>query len=264
MLQIILSSVLIMSASLLGVFSVWKYFGNFIQKNLRFLVSLSAGVILFISYHLGYESIEHGDNSIPWIIIGFLIMIVIFKFIPSFHHHHDENEDDHSHDKLDARRILLGDAIHNIADGVLLVTSFSISTQVGIITTLAIFLHEAVQEISEFFVLKEAGYSTKKALKVNFLVSSTILIGSIGSYFLLEIFHELEPILLALSAGSFLVVVILDLIPHSIRTSNTKTQYVKHISFFILGILIMFGLGSITEEGHDHDHDIHEEEDHNQ
>jgi zinc transporter ZupT len=119
---------------------------------------------------------------------------------------------------------------------------------------IGIFVHEIIQETSEFFVLKEAGFSTKKALLVNLLVSSTILIGSVGSYFLIQTFESIESILLALAAGSFLIVVIYDLIPHSIRTSSNRTHYIKHLFFFMLGILIMFGINTATSGSHSHDH----------
>jgi len=255
MLEIILSSLLIMSASLAGVFSIWKKFGKIIERNLKFLVSLSAGVFLFISYHLGHEAMENSTNilSAPiWIIIGMLGIILIFKILPSFHHHHDEHEEMKDHDccEIDTRKILISDAIHNIADGILLVSSFAVSTYLGVITVLGIFVHEIIQETSEFFVLKQSGYSTKKALVVNFLVSSTILIGSIGGYFLIGMFSLLEPILLSIAAGAFFIVVIYDLIPHSIRQSSHKTHYLKHLTFFFLGILIMIGINSITVESH--------------
>ncbi len=90
------------------------------------------------------------------------------------------------------------------------------------------FVHELVQEVSEFFVLKQAGYSTKKALLTNFAVSSTILIGSIGGTFLLDTFSELELPLMGIAAGAFLVVVFQDLIPHSVRKAKAKASHLKH------------------------------------
>ena len=270
MLELILSSLLIMSASLVGVFSIWKKFGDIIERNLKFLVSLSAGVFLFIAYNLGHEAIEIAPStslSLAWMLAGIVIVYTIFKILPSFHHHHDEHEEfkDHDHCELDTKKILISDAIHNIADGILLVSSFSISTSLGLITVLGIFVHEIIQETSEFFILKEGGFTTKKALFVNFLISSTILIGSVGGYYLINTFETLEFILLSMAAGSFLIVVLHDLIPHSIRTSKHKTHYLKHFVFFCFGILIMSGINSLTSGSHSHDnHEEYEnhEEDH--
>jgi zinc transporter ZupT len=155
-------------------------------------------------------------------------------------------EEDHAHSKIDARKILISDGIHNVADGILLGASFAVSSYLGMITALSILIHEIVQEVSEFFVLKEAGYSTKKALITNFLISATILIGSIGSFFLLENFEMLEAPILGIAAGSFLVVVFHDLIPHSVRISAHHKQFTKHFIWFAIGLIIMLSLNSLV------------------
>ena len=93
-----------------------------------------------------------------------------------------------AHPPLDARRLLLTDGIHNAADGIFLAASYAVSPALALVAGVSIFVHEALQEISEFFVLKDAGYSTKGALVVNFLTSSTIIIGAIGGDFLLDFF----------------------------------------------------------------------------
>ena len=67
----------------------------------------------------------------------------------------------------------MGDAIHNVHDGIILVPAFLVSPVVGFGTALAILFHETVQEIAEFFILLGAGYSIKKALLLNLIVSTT-------------------------------------------------------------------------------------------
>jgi zinc and cadmium transporter len=249
MLGIIGFSFIIMLASLSGVLFVWKGLGHFIQKNLSFLVSFSAGVFLFVTYLLGKEVFHHAENKgigVLWIFIGVLIFYGLFKLLPNFHHHHDEGEEgEHAHSHIDARRILLSDGVHNIGDGILLATAFATAPGVGLLTTLSIFIHEFVQEVSEFFVLREAGFQTKKALIYNFLVSATILIGAIGSFLIFDLFEAIEIPLLGIATGSFLVVVINDLIPHSIRHSQNRTQYLKHTTWFIGGLILMGLVGSI-------------------
>lgn len=244
-----------MLASLVGVLSVWKHAGVFIERHLRFLVSFSAGVFLIIAFNLVIEVTEHADSlnaPLLWIGVGALGIWIIFKLIPSFHHHHDEHEEDRTHSPIDARRIIAGDAIHNIGDGILLAAAFTISTTFGAITALSIFIHELVQEVSEFFVLKQAGYSTKKALIINFLISGTILIGALGSFFLVEGFGALEIPLLGIAAGSFLIIILYDLVPHSVRTSKTKTHYLLHLLWFLLGVALMLAV-NMTVGGHAHE-----------
>lgn len=245
MIEILSYSVLIMLASLVGVFSVWHRVGQVIERNLNLLVSFSAGVFTVIAYQLGVEVVEHSDtlgSGLVWLIIGALSVWLLFKFLPSSHHHHDETVETHPHSRLDARRIMASDALHNLGDGILLATSFAISSSLGMLTALSIFVHELVQEISEFFVLRQAGYSTKSALILNFAISTTVLFGALGGFFLLESFEMLEVPLLGFAAGAFLVVVFHDLIPHSVRASRREDLYWKHLSWFLIGVVLMFAV----------------------
>ena len=255
MISLLLAGFLIMCASLVGVFFVWKKFGTLVEKNLGFLVSFSAGVFLIIAGGIMSEIFAHASvqDGVGAVALGLVFMWVMFKVIPSFHHHHNAEEEHGAHSKIDAKRIIFGDAIHNIGDGVLLVTAFSIDFNFGVLTTLSIFIHELVQETSEFFVMKEAGFSTKKALAVNFLVSGTIIIGILLGTFLLEKYESIELTLFGLSAGAFLFVVFKDLIPHSFSHGKSNNCLKKHFLFFLFGVLIMFG---VTEaSGHSHEHE---------
>jgi zinc and cadmium transporter len=256
MIEILLASFSVMLASLVGAISVWKTAGAFIERNMRYLVSFSAGVFVMVAWVLAEEVIEVSStigSGLLWIFVGVFIIFLFFSLFPTFHHHHDkESCDEDHHSRLDARRILASDALHNIGDGILLTSAFLVSTTLGILTTLSILVHEIIQEISEFFVLRQAGYSTKKALVTNFVVSGSILIGSLGSFFLIDTFHFLEAPIIGIAAGSFIVVVLFDLIPHSIRSSHGKKSYAYHIAWFILGVLLMTGVNSITAGSHVH------------
>lgn len=267
MFYILIASLVIMIASLSGVIFLWKGFGTHIEKNLRYLVSISAGVFLVVAVQMIIETTHYSKTAgagFVWVLIGALGIYLLFKFLPAFHHHHDSTHEADSHSTIDVRRIMIGDAIHNIADGILIVSSFAVGATFGIIATASILLHEIVQEVSEFFVLKQAGYSTKKALSLNFLVSSSILVGAFGAFFLLQRFSELEAPLLGISAGIFLLVVLLDLIPHSVRSSKKRIQHIAHGACFLIGIGIMAVVILLTPHSHsDHaPHDNHNHEEH--
>ncbi|MEX2013742.1 MAG: ZIP family metal transporter [Parcubacteria group bacterium] len=249
MIEILSYSVLIMLASLVGVFSVWRKAGRIIERNLSVLVSFSAGVFIVIAYELGVEVVEHSQtpgSGLAWIIFGAFAIWLLFKFLPTAHHHHDDALETRSHSRLDARRILTSDALHNLADGLLLAASFAVSSFLGMLAALSIFIHELVQEMSEFFVLRQAGYSTRAALLLNFGISTTILFGALGGFFLLESFEILEVPLLGLASGAFLVVVFHDLIPHSVRASHHKNLYWRHAIWFLIGAALMFAVNMLA------------------
>ncbi len=241
--SVLIASVLVMLVSLSGKLVTWRGIGPTVEKNLHFFVSFAAGVLLVIAYNLSMEIIEHEGSltaGLPWIALGAVVVLVAFRYIPTFHHHHEKGE--HVHSKIDANRVITSDAIHNIGDGVVIAVSFMASPILGIASTLSIAVHEMLQEISEFFVLREAGLPVRTALIYNFVASSTILIGALGAYFLLERFEAIETPLLGLAVGSYLIVVFHDLLPHSLTDIIGTRHLARHILFFVCGIALMFAV----------------------
>lgn len=257
---ILIAALSVMIASLTGVVFVWGTAGAWLQSRLRYLVTFAAGVFIIVSYSLFSEALElTTDVSIVILgaILGAAVLELTTRLIDKTHHHHGPTDSDHQHSIGDARRVLIGDAIHNIADGILLVPVFMIDIRLGIATAIGIFLHEAVQEASEFFILKEAGYSTRRALTLNFIVSSTILIGvGIGLYAVN--ISVLVPALIAFAAGAFLYVVFRDLLPSTFRAVVREGAASTHLMSGALGILLMFGVNIATPHEH-HGHNGHDE-----
>jgi zinc and cadmium transporter len=61
--------------------------------------------------------------------------------------------------------ILVGDGVHNFVDGVLIAAAFIANPEVGILTAIAIIAHEIPQEIGNFMVLLNAGFSNYERVK---------------------------------------------------------------------------------------------------
>jgi len=239
-----------MLASLVGVLFVSQSAGKFFERNMGYLVSFSAGVFLIIAYGLATETLEHAPSlslGVLYIFLGAFGIWILFKLLPGLHDH-PERGHTHSH-PIDPRRVLISDAFHNVGDGLLLAASFAVSPALGLAAAASVFVHELLQETSEFFVLRAAGYSAGQALRWSFIVSCTILVGALGGYYFLEAFESLEPVLLGLSAGAFLVVVLGDLIPHSVRDAKSSSHYATHLAWFALGVLLMFALAALL--GHE-------------
>ncbi len=248
MLEAVLGAVVVMLVSLTGVIFTFGPAKTWFEKNLTFLVSFAGGVFLVTASALTLEVFEIADawwQGAGLIVVGYILALILHKLLPETHHHH--STDCHkSHRK--AKKLIVGDAIHNVADGIVLVVAFSASPALGLGVLLSIVIHEALQEVSEFFVLRQAGYSIKKALAINFAVSSTILIGVLLGYFALAS-HELEVLLLALSAGFFFNVVLHDLLP---KRSEHGASWLTQIAVVLLGILVMAGAQWAVGAGHEH------------
>ncbi len=190
-----------------------------------------------------------------WIAGGVIAIALVCKLLPHGQHALEEERHD-DHPRLDAHRMLISDSIHNVGDCILLAATYSISPMVGFAATVSVFLHEVVQEIAEFFVLRDAGYSVRRALFLNFATSTTILIGAIGGYVVIELFETFEGPLLAVATGGVLSVVFYDLVPHSIRDARLKSTFAQHILWFLLGCILMYGMMNLVP----HEHPDHGEE----
>lgn len=231
----------VMLVSLVGVVFAVGRIGEWMQKYLTYLATLSAGVFLLIAYHLAEEAVHEGGwiVGVGTILLGAAIMEGIHYFFPLEHHHH-EHDESHAHTPVDGRKVLASDALHNVSDGILLVGAFASDIYVGIAATVGIILHEAVQEISEYFVLRESGYSHGGALARNFIVSTTILIGFVFAAFLSS--GPFLAILSGLAAGGFLSVVLHDLLPHAYHSVRMHGRAYVHVIAALLGAAAIFTL----------------------
>lgn len=243
-----LAAVFVMAASLVGVAFAHQAFGMWMRERLTYLATFSAGVLLVLAYHLIEESFYEGGSLYlvaGSIVAGVVVLEILHRLLPhdDEHHHHGEVAE-HAHTPLDGRKVLLSDSIHNITDGFLIVPAFLVDWKFGIAATVGIFFHELVQEISEFFILKEAGYSNKKALIWNFAASSTILIGVVLALTLTS-FGTILAILGGFAAGGFLSVVIRDLLPHAISSAKVHDTWLPHLIAISAGLLLMIGITTL-------------------
>src|SRR3989338_2268758 len=133
--------------SLIGVFSLGLK-EAFLKKILFFLVSFATGTLLAEALLDILPEILQGEikNSVYIsVLLGVVVFFVMEKFF-YWYHCHDGVCDVHTFTYLN----LFGDGLHNFIDGAIIATSFLVSVQLGVITTLAIAFHEIPQELGDF------------------------------------------------------------------------------------------------------------------
>ena len=154
-----------------------------------------------------------------------------------WHHCHDTEHEHHVVGELN----LIGDAVHNFLDGLILAAAFTVDIQLGIVTAIAIAFHEVPQEIGDFGVLLHSGWKVNKALIANFLVALTIVLGGVVGYFLAEQAEVISYYLMPIAAGGFIYIAASDLLPQ-IRQEKKLLSSLAHMTIFIFGVAIMYFL----------------------
>ncbi|MGZ8947764.1 MAG: ZIP family metal transporter [Methylococcaceae bacterium] len=161
------------------------------------------------------------------------------------HAHGHSHSHGHSNAKSAGVLIILGDSIHNFVDGVLIAAAFLTDVQLGIVTSLAVAAHEIPQEVGDFAILLDSGYSKGKALFYNILASLTTVLGGVLAYFSLENLHDSLPYFLALAASSFIYIAVADLIP-SLHTKTDMKTSLQQIALIAAGVFLICSLHGIA------------------
>ncbi len=236
LIYIVAASFLISAGALVGVFTLAMQEKK-LEKILLLLVSLSAGALMGGAFlHLLPEAAEKldGANIYGVVLFSFVCFFFIEKLL-HWRHCHRSQCGVHTFGHMN----LFGDAVHNFIDGLILAAAFMADIRLGVITTLAVALHEIPQEIGDFGVLLYAGFEKRKALIANFLVALTVVAGGIVGYFLSFRMEGYLAYLLPFAAGGFIYIAASDLMPEIRKEANLKKSLLS-FGVFLAGIVLMF------------------------
>jgi zinc and cadmium transporter len=208
------------------------------------LVALSAGGLMGGAFlHLLPEAISKVDSTssaissvFSYLLLGFCVFFVLEQFIKWCHDHCGIHER-----KPVTYLVIFSDLVHNFIDGLVIAGSFMISFDVGVVTSIAIALHEIPQEIGDFGVLVYGGFEKKKALIWNYASAVTVIIGGVAGYYLSNLVKGAAVLLLPFASGNFIYIAASDLIPE-IKHGEKIGRDLVHFFTFIAGILFMFGI----------------------
>ena len=129
--------------------------------------------------------------------------------------------------------------MHNFIDGMVIAATFMVSIQVGIVSAIAVFIHELPQEIGDFGLLLHKGLSRKKIISINILSASAALGGAVLMYSLGGMLGNLLPAILALTAGFFIYIATSDLIPEIHHEKRKGFAFVESM-LLLLGIIVIW------------------------
>lgn len=240
--QALIAGLCIASLSFLGIL----FFGKnerFARSHI-FMLPMAVGVFLgVVFFELIPETLELSPLWGPLVVVtGFLSFYLLSYILDTFHHHHAEESHTCIHDNV--RMLLIGDTIHNIADGIVLTSAFMLNPLLGIVTTLGIALHEAPQKIAEYGVLVHSGCSQKRATGYTFLSSLSVIVGIVLTYIFAHSFASYTFVLTGIAAGNLLYIATTDLIPE--LQNSHKDHFKTTFMATLLGLLIIGGLITFT------------------
>lgn len=235
LLLILLSTIGISLLSLLGILAI-PWHRKHWHKLLLHFVSLAAGTMMGGAFfHLLPESVEKLGTDTPFLLtVASFVLFFVFERFLLWRHCHDEECEVHSFGYLN----LVGDALHNFIDGLLIAAAFLVDTSLGFATVVALTLHEVPQEIGDFAVLLHAGLEKRTAALANLGVALTSVLGGVVGYVLASQSELVAPYLLPIAAGGFLYIAAADLMPQ-IRKEKNLQKAVLSFAFYLVGLGIM-------------------------
>jgi zinc and cadmium transporter len=212
------------------------------------LTSFAAGVLITIAV---LDLIPEAFGAVTdfrlasWAVLFGIMLVFVLEKSGLWFHHHDGT---HGH-KPTIVGIFWGDALHNFIDGFAIGGAFLLSTEAGVLTAVAVGLHELPKEMADFMIYLRAGYSNLKTVMLNLASSLVAVLGGLTVYLSRGWVLSFEGYLLAMTAGMFLFIALADLIPEmheSMEEADGKNKIVWLLVFVAglsVGILTSLSLG---------------------
>lgn len=238
-----------LTTAIAGVFSISAaaiFSFALLSKMVERMVSLSVGIMLSTSLlnalPEAFESKADTHSLFATLLAGLLAFFLLEKFSVLRHSHHHEGDGHshaHGHDAHEAGKsgwmILVGDGLHNFTDGILIAAAFLANPTLGVVTGLAIIAHEIPQEIGDFIVLLNAGFSRARAYFYNLTSSLMAVIGGVLGYVMLEKASSVIPYVLVFASSGFIYIAVSDLMPQMQRRATLR-ETIPQILLIGLGV----------------------------
>lgn len=238
-LAIVISVGLITTSSLAGGVVLVIQRAN-LDRVISHLISFAVGAMLGGAFlHLIPHAFEHdavGANTPLYIVAGIMGFFILERFLHVHHEHHVGGES--APLRPLATMSIVGGTMHNLVDGMMVAASYSVSMEAGYIATAAILLHQIPQEIGDFGVLVHSGLEPLKALLYNLLSGGGAIVGAAIALVIGSVAENFAPIIVAVTAGSFIYVAASDLIPE-LRRSVGHRASLQQLLLMAAGVGLM-------------------------
>jgi zinc and cadmium transporter len=205
------------------------------RRYLQYFVALGAGYMLAVALiEIIPESLRlAGEGALVYVLIGyFLVHLFEHTLAPHFHFGEETHVEEMSHQHA-RTTVLLGLAIHTFFDGVAIAAGFLISTWLGTVIFVAVFLHKLPEGFTVASVVLASGQGKSKAMVAAGLLGAATLLGVL----LTSLLQSRLKYALPLSGGVTLYVAATDLLPEVNREPGWRIALLVFVG--VISLLIM-------------------------
>src|SRR2546425_4786306 len=205
------------------------------RKFLQYFLALGAGYMLAVAFiDIIPESVRlSGESALLYVLIGYFI-VHLFEHTVAPHFHFGEEthceEVSHQHART---TVLLGLTIHTFFDGVAIAAGFLVSTWLGAVIFVAVFLHKLPEGFTVASMVLASGQSRKSAIRAAATLGGATLLGvALTSVFQAQLQYSLP-----LAGGVTVYVAGTDLLPEVNREPNWRIALLVFAGVAMLLIL---------------------------
>src|ERR1700675_366693 len=205
------------------------------RKYLQYFVALGAGDMLAVaSVDIIPESVNMaGESAFLFVLIGyFLVHLFEHTVAPHFHFGEETHSEEVSHHHA-RTTVLLGLAIHTFFDGVAIAAGFLVSTWLGAVIFVAVFLHK----LPEGFTVASVVLASRRGKRNAILAAGLLGAATIAGVLLTSALQGQLKYALPLSGGVTLYVAATDLLPEVNREPNWRMALLVFVG--VASLLIM-------------------------
>ncbi|XP_055457004.1 zinc transporter ZIP13 isoform X2 [Psammomys obesus] len=186
------------------------------------------------------QSLQQQQHLGLWVIAGFLTFLALEKMFLN------SKKEDLS--QVSGYLNLLANTVDNFTHGLAVAASFLVSKKIGLLTTMAILLHEIPHEVGDFAILLRAGFDRWTAAKLQF---STALGGLLGACFAIWTqsprgVEETVVWILPFTSGGFLYIALVNVLPDLLEEDD-PWHSLQQVLLLCSGVVVMVLLSCFVE-----------------
>ncbi|XP_041578550.1 zinc transporter ZIP13 isoform X4 [Vulpes lagopus] len=179
------------------------------------------------------QSLQQQQQLGLWVIAGFLTFLALEKMFL-------DSKEKEGASQVSGYLNLLANTIDNFTHGLAVAASFLVSKKIGLLTTMAILLHEIPHEVGDFAILLRAGFDRWSAAKLQL---STALGGLLGACFAIctqspKGVEETVAWILPFTSGGFLYIALVNVLPDLLEEDD-PWRSLQQVLLLCTGIVVM-------------------------